>query len=217
MWSNAGQRSDEGGWYKNAIVASGTTTLNQADKDASLTLSGGNLIATNNTGGAFSGVRSIASHSTGKFYCELTATAQNFASFSQFGILTGGQSLASSFAGSNAAAYMAGNGSAACNGVSIGSGDGYAVTGQTAGMAVDLTAKKFWFWNSSTNRWNGDVIGNQNPVGAVGGFDISALAAGPYFIGISIWQLNDIDTMNFGATTYAIASGVGVPTGFGNW
>lgn len=45
------------------------------------------------------------------------------------------------------------------------------------GVAVDRVNKKIWFRKNNGN-WNNDVIANQNPVGNVGGIDISAILGG---------------------------------------
>ena len=188
------------------------TTWNPSDKNASITLSNGNRTGTNNTGGAHAGVRSIASRSTGKYYYEIYANVQTFTGFSYFGVANSTASL-SNYLGVDAnAAIMTGGGGAVCNGASIGTGDGLANT-QTMGIAVDFTALKIWFWNNVTARWNGDILANQNPSNGTGGFSIAALAAGPYFPAMSIYQLNDQFTANFGATAYLNTA----PTGFGNW
>jgi arabinogalactan endo-1,4-beta-galactosidase len=51
------------------------TTLNPSDKNAGITLSGGNLTATNNNGAQPQGVRAAHSYGTGKFYWEGTFAA----------------------------------------------------------------------------------------------------------------------------------------------
>lgn len=195
------------------------TTWDAATKAPNITLSNGNLTAKNVVGSAFAGVRSVASHTTGKYYCELTADAQNFAAFSQLGIATAAASLTASFGGDTNSMATSGGCNVTCNGATLSStGDGYGVTGQGAGMAIDLTAKKVWFWSSAALRWNGDVLANQNPMTGVGGLSFSAIAAGPYFACNTIWQLNDQTTLNFGATAYANPAAASlVSAGFGNW
>lgn len=47
-------------------------------------------------------------------------------------------------------------------------------SGDRIGIAVDRINNKIWFRVNNGN-WNNDVIANQNPVGAVGGIDISAI------------------------------------------
>jgi hypothetical protein len=197
-----------------------TTTWDAANKSANLTLSNGNLTSKNTVGSAHAGVRSVASHTTGKYYCELKADVQTFTAFSYFGVITAAQALSNFLGGTADSACVTGNGGVNCNGASIitpdNSADGYG-QGAVCGMAVDLTAKKIWFWNSDGNRWNGTATGTQDPVTGAGGCSIAALNAGPYFVGNAIWQLNDQTTMNFGATNYALTGTKSGPTGFGNW
>lgn len=189
------------------------TTWNSGDRNAAIILSNVNLTTTNNTGGAFACIRGVASHSSGKYYYEVTAITQTFASFSNFGVGNATAGLSTFMGGDANSVQMAGNGSATCNGVSIGSGDGLGSNGQTEGIAWDIGAQKIWWWNSAAARWNGDILANQNPATGTGGFSTAALAAGPYFPMISIWQLNDSFTANFGGTAYSIT----IPAGFSSW
>jgi len=48
-------------------------------------------------------------------------------------------------------------------------------TGDRIGRAVDRINQKVWFRKNNGN-WNNDVIGNQNPVGNVGGISFSTMA-----------------------------------------
>ncbi len=48
-------------------------------------------------------------------------------------------------------------------------------------MAHDIDGDKVWWWSAFIQKWNNDVLSNQNPQGAVGGVSTTALAAGPYF------------------------------------
>lgn len=189
------------------------TTYNPSDKDAGITLSGGNLVATNNTGSAFSNVRAIASQSTGKFYREVTFTTQNFASFSGLGIANASASLSAQVGQDNNSVLGRGNGQVDFNGSSLGAWTGVGVSGAIGGEAVDLTAKKIWYWESTTGQWNADILANQNPATGTGGYPIAALTC-PCYPLTEIWQLNDVQTANFGGSAYAIGT---PPTGFGNW
>lgn len=208
-WSNAGWLSDDGGWYKNAVVAAATTTWNPADKNAGITLSNGNLTATNPATSTFISARAIASHSTGKYYYELHSDVQNTFNFPGVGNATG---PLSNFAGSdaNSVGWVA-NGNVFINNVAV-TGIQTFVQGDTCCIAVDLGNSKIWFRTNGGN-WNNDVIANQNPATNTGGISISGLAAGPYFPMLTQHDPLDKNTANFGATAYAQTA----PSGFGNW
>lgn len=195
------------------VAPSGFTTWDPATKNTDITLDVTNLNASIVTTGAFKGVRSVASHSTGDFYCELTCVNAPFPGFSHFGVGNASASLSTFLGGDANAAVMTGNGDTSCNSVSFGTGQGFNGT-QTAGMAVRLTTKKIWFWNSATGQWNADVIGNQNPATGTGGFDISTIASGPYFIVLDMWETASSYTLNAGGSAHVIGT---PPTGFGNW
>lgn len=198
-----------------AAGGAATTTYNPSDKAAAITLSGGNLVATQNTGSAFANVRSISSQSSGKLFFEVTFTTQNFASFSGVGVANATESLTAQLGQTNNSVLGRCNGTVDFNASSLGPFTGCGTQGVTVGVAVDLTAKKIWFWESSTNQWNGDPspFTSQNPSTNTGGYSIAALTC-PCLPITEIWQLNDVQTANFGASAYVIGTR---PTGFGNW
>jgi hypothetical protein len=196
------------------VVAAATTTWNPSDKNAALTLSNGNLTVTDGTGSAHHNMRAIASRSSGKYYFEIFANTQNFASFTFMGCGNSTESLSTQPGVGSNAVVARGNGQIDFNGSSIGAWDGIGLTGQTAGIAIDLTAQKIWAWVDATSRWNSDNATNQNPATGAGGYSFAGIASGPYFPFFGMWQLSDQFTANFGATAYAIGS---APSGFGNW
>lgn len=196
-------------------VAAGSSfaTWNPLDKNANLVLTNGNLTVTNNVGGSHSGIRGNTSHTSGKFYYEIFANAQNFPAFSYFGIGNATASISAFLGGDLNSAVGQGNGGTNFNGSTMGPWDGMGATGQTMGIAVDLTTQKIWFWLDATGHWNADILANQNPSTGTGGYSFTGMT-GPYFPIMSIYQLNDQFTGNFGATAYTIGT---APTGFGNW
>jgi hypothetical protein len=62
------------------------TTWNPADKNGTLTLSGGNLIVTNNGSNAYGAVRSTTGKSSGKWYWEVVINATGASNFIMLGI-----------------------------------------------------------------------------------------------------------------------------------
>lgn len=189
---------------------SAATTWNPSDKSASITLSGGNLVATNPGSTGWRGVRSIASHSTGKYYCETTATVAVTNELFGIGNASGSFTSYLGDTGNNDMGWAAG-GPIYRNTGNTGSIQTF-TTGSVRCMAVDMDNLKIWFRTDGGN-WNNDVIGNQNPATNTGGRSFSALNAGPWFVQCNQFDANAVVTANFGGSAYAQTP----PSGFGNW
>lgn len=198
---------------------------NSADKDASITLSGSPPLTATATSAAFwNGVRAVDSASSGKFYWEITFNTGTGSDAFIVGFANSTYAVSSSILGAdnNGFSYDAGSGQIRLNGVinTIQS----AVIADTATIAVDFTAKKFWlsvvsFIGSSIGGWNNDILANQDPATGTGGISFATMAAGPYFAAASmILTVATNMTANFGQSTYVrVTAGGSVPTGFGNW
>lgn len=214
-WSNAGWQSDEGGWYKNkAAGGGGTTTWNPSDKSVNITLSNGNLTASDGASG-FNGVRGIASHSTGLYYYEIVVSASGNTGLDLLGIGNASASLVDFTGDNNNSIGYGGDGKIWLNGGNpTGSPIQSYVVGDIIGVATDMTHIKMWFKNiTQVSGWNNDVIGNQNPATNTGGISFSTMAAGPWFPQASLEGATSVMTANFGATAYTGTA----PSGFGNW
>lgn len=199
-----------------ASVPTGPTTFDPAH--VSLTLSSGNLIATNSGGGIYSYARSIASHSTGKFYWEIRGTAVAGVGNGCIGIgnasatgYTGGGSYPGSDI--NSGATFDNNAAFYVNGANIGQClPAYYVGGDAIGIALDVGAKLIWlrsFHLSVASNWNNS--GTANPATGVGGLSIASLT-GAIYAYVWITVAGDSYTANFGATGFYMSA----PTGFGN-
>lgn len=179
-----------------------TTTLNPSDKAAAVTLSGGNLIMTTSSGPA--NARSIASHSSGKYYFEVVFSAAAINTFDKaVGIANSTQSLTGfpteGTGGADSATIFQ---SSASFGVTVGVSD-------RLGVAVDMTAKLIWMRVNGGN-WGGNAT--HNPATGVGGFDISSVSQ-PWFV-LGEGNANTAAlTFNFGGSAYTDSA----PAGFGNW
>lgn len=192
-----------------AAAPPSTTTLNNADKAPGVTLSGGNLIATQST--ADGSVRSIASHTSGKYYCEMTVGAGVSDWQHALGIANTSSVLTdapgSPDANSGAlyqnqpAIYIAGSDSGVASDVYV--------SGNVVGMAVDIDNKRIWYRVNGGN-WN--ASGTNNPATNTGGASFSAITGAIYVLAY-VGDTGSTNTMNFGATAYANAA----PVGFGNW
>jgi hypothetical protein len=189
------------------VVFDGTapTTWNAADKSASITLSGGDTVATGS--GVVGGVRAVKGISTGKFYYEATMTTWA-AGGTAIGLALAGASLTTQSGGvvcvARTSRLIQINGAGA--GASLG---GTGTSGDIIGIAVDLTGKLFWARLAPTGNWNNNA--SNNPATGVGGVNIAAIATGamfPWFIAGTV--AGDKVTMNFGASAFSGA----VPSGF---
>lgn len=195
-----------------AATAAATTTWDPANTQASITLSPDKLTTTG-TGGGFNSTRSIASHSSGKYYWEDTMT-NGTAAEPIAGFANGSFPISGDFVGQT------------LDGVGFdSSGNGFwknsantgsmptAGTGDVVAYALDLGNLKFWarvIHSGTPGNWNNS--GTDNPATNTGGFSISGLNAGPYFAVLTTGTPTQITT-NFGGSAFAATA----PSGFGNW
>jgi hypothetical protein len=199
--------------YNQNVVGGGggPTTLNPSDKNANIALSGGDLIATN-SGAAAGSVRSIASYSSGKKYCEVTIGSTNSSSFSRaLGIANASASLSAGPGSPDAnsgvlyqgsATYFRAAGSGASTGIIY-------TTTDVVSMAVDFDNSTIWFRRNGGN-WNNNVA--NDPATNTGGIALGI--SGPYFFLLyAVNTSTPVSTVNFGATAYSFTP----PSGFGNW
>ena len=184
----------------------GFTTLNGSDKAGTITLTGSDLIM---TGSGIGSVRSIASHATGVYFCEMTAGAGANAYDHAMCVATASASLTNG-PGSpdvNSAALYSGDGTIYVAGSSSGVTVGSYGPGDLVGMYTSRTSNRLSFRINGGN-WNGNVA-NDPEVGAA---DISALS-GPLHVMGHVGVASAANTFNFGATAYGTAA----PGGASNW
>ncbi len=160
------------------------------------------------------GARATSSKSTDKWLFEVVLT---YAASGQpvFGIGNSTASINLPIGNdTNGIGCNAANGNIQINAVTQTPNCGTMASGVAALVAVDLTAKKFWVYSSSSGLWNNDVIGNQNPATGTGG--VTFAFSGPYFPSISV-ATSALTTMtvNFGATAFVNAGAS--PSGFCAW
>jgi hypothetical protein len=187
------------------------TTWNPSDKAAGITLSGSNLIATNNSSST-SGVRAVANATSGKFYWEYTCNTFTF-SANAVGVarssmsLTGGPGDTGNFCVTTTGAIYA-------NGTSTGVNVGSITAGALVCIAIDATAHLGWIRLGPTGNWNNS--GTANPATGVGGITIPFDAANPFYPWLSTSNLNDQVTANFGASGLTGVAPSGFTAGFGS-
>jgi hypothetical protein len=199
---------------KTPASGGGTTTFDPATTVA--TLSGGNLVATGPSG-LYGGARSIASHSTGKFYAELTITALTGGGGQiNPGFVNASASLGNVFLGftsdNDSVGAFDDSGDTYLNASSIGTIAGSVAQGNVQSIAIDFGGKLIWYRINAGN-WNNS--GTANPATGVGGFSFSTINAGPYYLAVELQNNTTTVTANFGATSYAHFDST--VTGFGNW
>lgn len=193
-------------------VTSAPTTLNPSDKSAQITLSGGNLIMTGSAGASTDNVRSVASYSTGKFFCSMISGAVATSYAHAIGLANASASLTAGPGSpdTNSIALYDGDPAVYAGGSSAGS-SGINYTGalnDVVDMAVDIGAGLIWFRLNGGN-WNNN--GANDPATGVGGINISAVSKPWFVLGQS--GANAVNTFNFGATAYTFAA----PSGYGNF
>jgi hypothetical protein len=203
-------------WWGNraALMPGGggsTTTWNPADSGTKVALSGGNLTAahTSTTGVAI--VRSVASHSTGQFYWEITVNTTGAATLG-IGIANATKNLNTTFLGGT----TDGVGYYSNGGVSYNSATAQTIqtftSGDVVGVAIDIANKGLWIRKNGGN-WNNS--GTANPVtntGSITNSNTFLVWNAAVFAAVDVEGTTDSVTANFGATAYGTAA----PAGFGN-
>jgi len=186
-------------------------TLDPATVTA-VTLSGGNLVATNTgTTSADQGVRvaTVAGKTTGKYYFEMTGNSVTSAGVNHgVGIGTPTSTYINMGNGGTTGVVGYRTGSVYSNGSSVLTFAGYS-NGEIAGVAVDLDNRKIWFRKSPSGIWNGNA--SFNPATNVGGATIPAGTMVPFCLfGGAGGSAGSFVTINFGASAFSGA----VPAGF---
>ncbi len=213
-----GRESDDGlstvwGTWSNTISETisilTASQLDAAAKSARITLSSGNLVATNNliNEGA-PGVARADSSRIGKRYLEVTVTAipTNTSSVgvgpSGFNWTANTSASLPGSAGSTAGATLSSGGGVVCNGSSTGSVTAAWAINDIIMMCFDVTDGKIWFGRNGV--WNGD------PSAETGGFTVTGMDFWYAFVAMTVKSTDQRSlTVNFGATafTYSLPTG----------
>ena len=205
--------------YNNACAITGTctggggstTTFDPSNLGPFIVLSNGNLTATAITSDNYGIARSVASHSTGKYYAELTMNSGSGGDLNP-GAVNNAAGLAlfiGDTADKNSVGGFGDSGVIYYNGGSIGTAAAW-TAGNVVSIAVDFGGSLIWYRTDAGN-WNNS--GAANPATGAGGFSFSGINAGPYYLAIALGVATNQATANFGGTSYAQS----VPAGFGNW
>lgn len=191
-------------------AAAATTTFDPANKTAAITLSGGNLTATN-TAAARGGCRSVASASSGKKYFEVLITAAGTPAANVIGFGNASLAFGSYPGSSNDGAGMAMDGTVYV-GNNIVLNNAAVNVGDRVCVAIDFTPTppKIWF-RTNGGAWN-TGLGSADPVTGTNSANLAGINAGPYYAFVSQFSNADACTANFGGSAYAHTP----PSGYGN-
>jgi hypothetical protein len=195
----------------------GTTTYDPAKENASMTLSGGNLIATANSTSPVAQVETINGAPSGKYYFEVTY-AYATGSHVFVGICASTYNVTSGIgidqSGSNCThADLFGVYSNAVYKGDITNASPANGTTYTLGIAVDQTNKKFYArritGGVASRGWNNN---GGDPVAGTGGFDYTTGSTATEYPAVQVDVTSLPLTINTGGSAYALAA----PTGYGN-
>jgi hypothetical protein len=183
------------------------TTWSATDKSAGITLSGGNLIATN-TNNAASGVRAADKQVTGKFYWEVTCTTYTWGG-NGVGIVGASTVLGQNATSAAPACIVGQSGTIYRDGSSTSISLGTTTAGTLVCIALDCNTGRIWFRYGAAGNWNASAA--NNPATGVGGVAFTTLGkAFAIYPWIGLGNTNDVATANFGDTAFTGA----VPSGF---
>lgn len=160
---------------------------NSADKSAAITLSLSDALATT-TSYVWHAVRSVDSHSAGKYYAEFVNTVEQFGSGNWFGFADSSHTITgSSFGGSDAGGIAyASDGTIYHNGALVVSTFLTAAVGDTIMAAVDLTNDKYWWGVNGVWASGGDpAAGTGEQASAIGLGTVFLCGTTGYFTGPS--------------------------------
>jgi hypothetical protein len=179
------------------------TTWDPNNKSSTETLSGGNLTATSTGVGTVAATRVLTSPLS-YFEAKPTTLAGTVA----VGLVNRSYNMASgTILGTDANGVgFKSAGTVVINNATVATIFTYILT-DTIGVAIDLSRQLIWFTKNGTT-WNNDVIGNQNPVGAVGGISLATMTLGSALPAVSGSITGDVWVGVFSGFAFT------APTGF---
>jgi lysophospholipase L1-like esterase len=184
------------------------TTWNPADKDANITLSSGDLVATSNLDG-WQSVRAKDGKSANKWYWEVKSLTQAAGTNNVIGIGKSTASLASYPGGDTNGWGYSSVGAVYTNGSPVVTGLPTWAQGDIIGVALDLDNGKLWFSKNGTWVQSGDPANGLNP-------QISGIA-GTLYPMVSPYKNGNQLEANFGQTALTYTPPSGFITGPDVW
>lgn len=190
------------------VVSTSFTTFDPSNTGIGQTLSNGNLTVENtNSSNGIS--RTIANHSSGKYYAEFIFTGGNIG----IGVVSGSDSITTFIGGVGVGVGYNGGYIGSVSGTTTAPAITATNDGHVFGVAVDVSNRAMWLKDiTAAGFWNANATANPatNVNGAILG---GSVASGAIYLGETCGNLNDTITFNFGAMAY---TGI-PPVGFGNW
>jgi hypothetical protein len=197
----------------NATVTSASTVTWDAATVTAVTLSNGDLTATNTgTTSANQGARvaTASGKTSGKYYFEVKWQTIVSGDNAGFGVGTTASTFTNMGNGGTTGVHSYRSYNCYSNGTRILLWGGSAVTNEITGVAVDLDNRRYWIRNAgAAGNWNNS--GTANPATNTGGLTIPAGTMVPFCtFGGTAGVAGHVFTANFGASAFAGA----VPSGF---
>lgn len=232
MWSKGGWLTDKSGGWEAASVGGGGSgggpsfiTLDPTTA-ASVSLSGGNLIATNtgttSTSQGVSGPSSSGKTGSGKYYFEITVTTLTGGGGVGCGIGKVGTAFStmSTIPTNGVMCYAGNSGAIWTSGGNSGSDIGAVSNGDVICVAVDLGNNRIWFRKNGGNWDNNSGHDPTDGSGLHGGFTFSSgnsmipfVTFGSGLVGPT-GAASNVLTANFGATAFAQSAPSGYTAGW---
>lgn len=151
--------------------------------------------------------RTNTSHSSGKYYFEMTVVAATNLAAVGVGVDNGSESL-NAPGGQSGGIIWIGNGNVNYNGALDTTTIASFAVGDTLGVAVDVGGALIWFRDNAGN-WNNN--GSANPATGTGGISILAVTSNVYAV-VQLTNYSDNITANFAGPFVNTA-----PSGFGTF
>lgn len=200
------------GAFSRGFVVGGTpaapaVTWNPSDRDADITLSGSNLIASSTGAAAQGSIRATLGRSTGLYYFEARIDAIGNA-FILVGAAKASFTVSGQYLGEPAAVESVGYFGVDGTALFSASGGAYGTTyttGDVIGVAINFTTGKIWFSKNNTWQNSGD------PVAGTG--QAWAGITGEYFPALSMFTNTYQVTGRFKVSSFTYSP----PTGFSAW
>jgi hypothetical protein len=184
-----------------------STTFNPSDKNAYVTLSGGNLTATGNSG-SNGGVRGTTSHNSGKVVLGYTGVTINGDTIDYIGVGSAADTLGLAQGTQANQCILISDGIAFSPGANgVGTFVDMRSGVHTVDFALDFGNAMFWI-RSDGGGWSGGAFGGTDPTTGSGGFPMGSITA-PLFPYIRLTSSASFCTLN--------PSPGSLPTGYSAW
>lgn len=180
------------------------TTWNSTDKAINITLSNGDLTATESVGGSSESFRSVLGVNSGKWYWEITINTGVGYDSIVIGIANYSASL-TTYIGVDVNGYSYGGYGETYHAGVIGGFNQYG-TGDIISVALDMDTGKIWWAKNGSWEKTGDP-------GAGTGEQYSGISD-TFYAAASLYTLNDQLTANFGASAFSYTVPGGFNSGF---